>query len=178
MVEEASEIKPPAKVEVALLMVVPVAYLVEAARPRTMSPLTLNLLKGVVVPMPTLPEGLMYKLLAVAAWLTTKAPLLPTVRPELMVEVAAEAPRIVDVAEPSPTARMPMAEMSPAKVEVAAPVAPYLIVVVAVPSPTAMLPEATVSFSPGLTEPMPTLPAELILIFSLKVVLSVRVQKV
>ena len=107
--------------------------------------------------MPTLPEGLIYKLLALAAWLTTKAALLPTVRPELMVEVAALAPLIVLVAEPSPTAKMPMAEMSPAKVEVAAPVAPYLMVVVAVPSPTAMLPEATVSFSPGPVVPMPTL---------------------
>ena|SRR3989344_3007339 len=110
--------------------------------------------------MPTLPEGLIYKLLALAAWLTTKAPLLPTVRPEEIVEVAAVDPLIVEVEEPSPAMKMPLTERSPLKDEVARPVEPYLMVVVAVPSPTAMLPEATVNFSPGLTEPMPTLPPD------------------
>src|SRR3989338_4001458 len=50
--------------------------------------------------MPTLPLAATYKLLAEAAWLTTKAALLPTLNPLMMVEVALVAPEIVVVAAP------------------------------------------------------------------------------
>ena len=59
--------------------------------------------------------------------------LVSTIKPWLMVEVAVP-PLMVEVAEPSPTDRTPMAEMSPMKEEVAEPVAPVVMVVVAVPA--------------------------------------------
>ena len=73
MVEEAREIKPPAKVEVAddnLVLVAERPF----AMPSSMSPLTVSLLDGVVVPMPTKPAS------------STNKALLPAVRSPVKVD--------------------------------------------------------------------------------------------